>query len=444
MMSDEYNIVNHGAKCSNNNRKIAIAFTKKKKYEPVICKKSKQYFGRKLRSTLQKKKKTSSLGNYGKKLGKGNTLQNNSDCMQTACWHRLSTRNKRKSKIKNKMKNINKAIEKAKAEAAIKKIKIDDTDFELINYNPTAYNNRGLVQIRSTKTDGKSFTFFVYRSHSELGFWRFAFHDEGQLWKGDHNINIAPDYIQITFIDLRLQEFINKSLNQLVITNDTHCTLEKYNSINNFEGGELDEILDEVDNRNRNEFNLTFHSQDDVKKYSRCGYKPTKDNIFNSAKILEDNYNIGTKQTVNNNYIFKVNVGMGNTIDILDVKSTIYSVKLNRKTDDEKLPTLLRLYYMNIKELKIKSFTKGPKSFKYYKIPVFLEIFDEGSKILNTGLYSKFFTLGSYICKTLDYSKQCSINNSKECTKYYSFVGDLYKNNKNNSGKGPVFPFNKI
>ena len=110
----------------------------------------------------------------------------------------------------------------------------------------------------------------------------------------------------------------------------------------------------------------------------------------------------------------------------------------------ELLPSNLKLYYIHIIELNIKSTEFRNQTFKDYKIPVFLEILgDEVSNqnILNTGLYPEFLTLGSYICKTLEYSRQCHFRDTTKCTSKYSFAGDLYKTG--NDG-GPVFPFDEI
>ena len=52
--SNQLREVNHGNTCDPKGN-VAISLTKKGKYEPVICKKSRQIFGRKYKSTLKKK-----------------------------------------------------------------------------------------------------------------------------------------------------------------------------------------------------------------------------------------------------------------------------------------------------------------------------------------------------------------------------------------------------
>jgi len=78
----------HGKKCIT---KKQIVMDNRGDY--LICKKSKQLLGRKLKSSLKKKNGTRSLGKYGKKL-------ENEDCMKGLCWHRLSAMNKRKKSYK--------------------------------------------------------------------------------------------------------------------------------------------------------------------------------------------------------------------------------------------------------------------------------------------------------------------------------------------------------
>ena len=91
----------HGTKCSEDERKEIIS----DRNQLLICKKSKQIFGKKVKSSLKKKNGTRSLGKYGKTL-------NSEECMKGPCWHKLSMKDRimYKSKIKE-------ARKEAKAEA---------------------------------------------------------------------------------------------------------------------------------------------------------------------------------------------------------------------------------------------------------------------------------------------------------------------------------------
>ena len=364
-----------------------------------------------------------------------------------------------------------------------KKITLDGITFELLEFREDFASNRGLLKIKSTNSGGESFIFFVYRSLSELGFWRFGYNlisssDPVSLWKG-------VDYIQTTFIDLRLQEFINRSLNDIPKSTKINCTLNKYIRLNDFyqkdSSGEYvynnnnnnakpskipddkkiignDGIIVSIDNRGSTAINKKFHDSDYKYTYGICSTGPSKNQINDAANLLRHNYNIDkeSKYEIYKHYKFKVNLVKDEELYLKN--SVIHSVILKKKPSTtpsptpsttppsilELLPSNLKLYYIHIIELNIKSTEFGDKLYTDYKIPVFLEILDDevsNQKILNTGLYPEFLTLGAYICKTLEYSRQCHFRDTTKCTSKYSFTGDLYMTG--NDG-GPVFPFDEI
>jgi hypothetical protein len=351
------------------------------------------------------------------------------------------------------------------------KITLDGITFELLEFKEDFASNRGLVKIKSTSSGRESFIFFVYRSLSELGFWRYALNMNPRslpnisFWKGDE----GSDYVQTTFIDLRLQQFINESLIRIKkSTKKINCTSENYIKLNNFyqknEKGEylyenitnnfkikiednqkLYDILDSINSRSLTDINSEFHKSRFT--YGECSKAPSKGEINVAANLLQDNYDIGSVDKIYDPYQFKVELVNNELLDLNN--SVIYSVILNKKTSSSPsslilklLPNNLKLYYIHIIKLNIESTEFGNKTFEDYKIPVFLEILDDGSKILNTGLYPEFLTLGAYICKTLEYSRQCHFRDTTKCTSKYSFAGDLYKYGAKDGG--PVFPFDQI
>jgi len=89
---------------------------------------------------------------------------------------------------------------------------IDGIRFKLINKAGIAQgcHMRDIVLINSIDVDNNETPFFVYRSHSELGMWRFCILiDKGkQMAKGEN-------YIMSTFIHIDLQNFINKNYNDI-------------------------------------------------------------------------------------------------------------------------------------------------------------------------------------------------------------------------------------
>ena len=95
----QYEVV-HGAKCNEINERIEIndKNDKNNSKKELICKKSKSLLGRKIKSSLTKKKGTKSLGNFGKKL-------KYDWCHKGPCWHKLSTLNKISRKLKRQKNN---------------------------------------------------------------------------------------------------------------------------------------------------------------------------------------------------------------------------------------------------------------------------------------------------------------------------------------------------
>lgn len=89
------NLIKHGRTCEKSERGEykRIINNNGKKMVDLICKKSLQMLGKKLKSSLKKKNGTFSLGRYGKTL-------NNKKCMKELCWHKLSGFDKRRKKYK--------------------------------------------------------------------------------------------------------------------------------------------------------------------------------------------------------------------------------------------------------------------------------------------------------------------------------------------------------
>ena len=81
--------------------------------------------------------------------------------------------------------------------------------FTLISYDFNDIEGRGSVKIKSNSIILDTFIeeiFFVYKSKSELGFWRLCHYTNYHLLKGDY------DYVQQTFIHLELQNFIDNNI----------------------------------------------------------------------------------------------------------------------------------------------------------------------------------------------------------------------------------------
>jgi hypothetical protein len=93
--------------------------------------------------------------------------------------------------------------------------------FIIINYNKNGNGNRGNLCIKSVNNDTKAFIYIqLYASLSELGFWRLCLYsNDDKIYKGN------SDYVQQTFIHLKLQEYIeiNWEKIKLLSLNDENC-----------------------------------------------------------------------------------------------------------------------------------------------------------------------------------------------------------------------------
>ena len=99
-------------------------------------------------------------------------------------------------------------------------ITIDTIKFKLIE-KTTLSNGYIVVRIQSFGTlfvtNKPLADFWVYRSNSELGFWRLCSSvsdNPEQMYKGDPD-EFNYDYIQTTFIHLTLQFFINARFGEI-------------------------------------------------------------------------------------------------------------------------------------------------------------------------------------------------------------------------------------
>lgn len=101
--------------------------------------------------------------------------------------------------------NIDQSLDSINIKSSIKlnelQIIIGSYIFTLISYDFNDIEGRGSVKINSSSIILDTFieeTFFVYKSKSELGFWRLCHYTNYHLLKGEH------DYVQQTFIHLEL------------------------------------------------------------------------------------------------------------------------------------------------------------------------------------------------------------------------------------------------
>jgi len=345
-------------------------------------------------------------------------------------------------------------------------IELDNYVFELKSKDPNAYLNRGVVHILSTnKTTNEKTNFIVYRSHSDLGFWRLCYtagkeDDESetffQFLKGNHKFG---HYVQTTFIDLRLQMFINDNFLSIPEESNMNCfdlyeshpeTKEKVIEMIDTKHGNrkglpsLNESLvipEKVKNIHNNSeivyanvmnFPLEFNYR---KKFGWCGRKPKHEQVITGSLFLQDNYTISGTQIISP---YNYNASDAESFS-LELTSQLGVVDLTKKSDAN-IPPELTLYYLHILNLNIEDSrevdeTKRRKTVANLYLPVFL---CQSPNLINAfGLYDNYFDLGAYVCKLIDYTKNCLKSDGElKCSVGYNLQSYLYKD--------PVFPFNEI
>ena len=342
-------------------------------------------------------------------------------------------------------------------------ISIDDFSFKLLERNPNAYGNRGIIHIISTNmSDRKEMNFMLYRSNSDLGFWRLCYTkgkgDQFQFLKGrSYNLH----YVQTTFVDIRLQIFINENLEKVPINEDMNC-FDIYNSDSGVNENKI-KVENMIDTRRGTRVGLpipmeyfdifperlnNYHSYVDIdygysrhkrllflKKYGECGKKVTEHQVLQGSIFLEDNYDFVKDEKIGP-YDFATD---DDSSFSLDLKSQLGYVQL-RKKNDKDIPDELTIYYLHIANLTIvdKKETEADANTKTIE-NIFLPIFISPSenKINEFGLFNTYIDLGAYVCKIIDYTKNCEkIGSEYKCSMGYSIQSYLYKD--------PIFPFNVI
>jgi hypothetical protein len=288
-------------------------------------------------------------------------------------------------------------------------IKIDNLYFLVLNKNIT--EDRPIVNIYSSTNENFSENnnkFSVYLSRSDLGCFQLCVRLHNQYVKGD-------DYIQSTFIHIKLQKYIHQIFEKLIPSNDHFCSYIESET----DGKNGHKLYDHIYEKERQikktpfiEYNIYACGDDNDKSSSDVNEK-----LNNFSEELKSLYDYS-----NNEPISKVNIN--DSENVYDLK--FYKVKLKLKLKEEKQEDNIILYYCNAKITKFMN--KTPKSFPIYiNLPVFLTTI-EGDKITKFGTFERYILAGNYICKVFDYYNQCSENHSGKCYGNYKLIGDRYNN----------------
>jgi hypothetical protein len=283
-------------------------------------------------------------------------------------------------------------------------------------YSSTNYDE--LIKLDSEIDFNQVNKFSVYLSNSDLGCFRLCLKLRIYI-KGD-------DYIQTTFIHVKLQEFIYKCLDKLVESDIIFCLCRtKYLS-----NDDWDKISDHIEDKSRQ------IEKEPFKTYSKfkCG------DIIDNVKIKLDDFSLQLKELYNysdndNEFIFNHIV---NNINIYNIQ--FYKIKLKLKQKNDFYQDNITLYYCN---LYITQFLeKKLNDPTFYNLPIFLTIDDQ---ITEFGTFNNYILAGNYICKIFDYIEQCMPilssfdmvieEKNNKCFKNYYLIGDRYDN---------IFPLNNI
>lgn len=328
-------------------------------------------------------------------------------------------------------------------DATLPSITINNIKFTIIKQTKYKNTNREVVKIKS----GEKYTFWVYRSNSELGLWRFCLQDETILYKG-------VDYIQTTLVHLELQNFININIhnvptiliNYLDDENTTERSDECYCIDKNTNVWDMfykqnkcniQKIVTIINDKNRMILESPFKEMYNNKNKINCGTISDDINIYDYmndfSKILETEFVYEEeKKLFEYNNVFE---------NIINVTNNIYSVKLTRKTPNPANKTNEIVLYFDIAYLQsttnaIHSSFKNNIT-KICKMPFHIFPFlitTTASKINCLGLYSDYIFTGPYLCKLFDYSfdinRQCTVteDNEYKCTPAYTYIGKRYLN----------------
>jgi hypothetical protein len=332
-------------------------------------------------------------------------------------------------------------------------IEIDNIFFKLLyKYNFLNYN---LIYIESSNNSefNDPTHFCVYPSKSELNMYRLALYDNIKhrfIKSSSENMNddfgpppphplgqSTDDYIQQTFIHLKLQKFICDNLDDLgyseVVPKEQFLDDDTTN-----------QIWSEISSKER-KIKKGFFYEYHLKDWHKCGWeiamRITYKQIYNDLQELsnkfQENYKIISNNLLYNYEYIKIN----EEHQTLNTKYrySVYSVDLQNKTDPS---DNIILYYLIVDFCVLNNTIDNIPStldyedcpYKQYHLPLFLT--ESDMKITKYGVCSKYITAGNYICKFLDYPKQAieSYYGHYE-SRYdeYVVIARKYKN---------IFPFN--
>jgi len=293
----------------------------------------------------------------------------------------------------------------------INSIEIDDYIFSLLAYDSTPYDNRGILIIKSiNKINYNEKLFPVYSSKSEGGFWRLCMADKyGKLNKG--NVN-TQDYIQGTFIHLKLQQFINNNIDkcpQQEIGNKCFFTEDSYMS-----------YIDKQVNDSKRQVEITPFSEYKSGPSNMAGARDTIGNKWNiNGRLLELSKKLRTlsgfkiKEFILEDTYSKINNIDG---DILKIDG-----KIIKCVFENNIFLYMLKYILNVKRIDNTEYNKNGIC------PIVMV--SNSSKITEFGIYSDYVPAGNYIGKLFEYGIQIAGDKTytyENLGSSYLYIGSHY------------------
>lgn len=347
-------------------------------------------------------------------------------------------------------------------------ITIDEYKFELL-HNYIDAKNRHYIKIESTHNDKFSTeTFYLYRSNSEGGIWRFCIKESsGHLVKG---VDDLYDYVTITFVHIELQMFINNNYFKLPTTkiNGPICMYDGVGSLR------YNKIYSEIFDKKR----LTSPSLFEPLKEITCG------SFLDNKVFIQDEYkkklieNLESTDPYSLYYSLILNKsGALKNVAFAGKMNTIVHTMYNKSITSQYLIFFLGRDSNSYKRLGKNTFKYGNISINYTFYSIYVETRPELVKkfnlssqrfkvifaeyeytnnanpkyngnyniILNIiptvngvsvpinkyGVYQKVVIAGHIICKPIEYkyhSNNLTDQNGRTIDINYNFVGDIMNN----------------
>ena len=327
-------------------------------------------------------------------------------------------------------------------------IVIDRVRFTLLGKSNQGFKGaRELIVVESLDSFNERNEFVLYTSLSSIKQWRLV------LYNGRDFIKSDDDYVQGNLIHYDLQFFINRHFHSLPIYEMTPEQFDQltrnrpdlYDAIQNIEKWS-DHVMFTSHTIQSLGINLIDNSpfislqalKGDYTNYHipyKCGKENTSEQyqyMNHLGNLIEElytmnNYQLSHLQTLDDTVVYDED-----RIHSVPVQAHMNLSKIKMTRNDKyNIPLHYFLYFAEY-DLTFDLWDRIV-TFKNYRIPLALT----NDRITKFGLFEEHFNIGNYICKFMDYSKQCdvSVNREFKCTNVYTFLGHFYNN---------IYPFNKL